>query len=102
MNGRLRPIRTKPSAPKRKQTLLLLQREPETPMEMDEPTVVTTWENRTQIIEIMHSAREMSQEFQDLWDKSGGSGRLSQDDTDRLIELLREIGNLNDMLMRLA
>ncbi|WP_434734254.1 hypothetical protein NL154_22865 (plasmid) [Rhizobium sp. YTUHZ044] len=82
--------------------MLLLQREPEMPMETDEPTVVTTWENRAQIIEIMHSAREMSQQFQHLWDKSGGSGRLSQDDTDRLIELLREIGNLNDMLMRLA
>lgn len=84
------------------QTLLLLKREPEMPMEMDEPSVVTTWENRTQIIKIMHSAREMSQELQDLWNKSGGIGRLSQDDTDKLIALLRKIGDLNEMLKRLA
>ncbi|MDO3433797.1 hypothetical protein QWJ46_14005 [Rhizobium sp. CBN3] len=83
--------------------MLLLEREPEMPpMEMDEPSVVATWENRTQIIQIMHRAREMSREFQDLWNKSGGMGRLSQDDTDKLIELLREIGDLNEMLMRLA
>ena len=50
----------------------------------------------------MQSAREMSQEFQNLWKNSGETGRLSQDDTDRLVELLREIGDLNNTLMRLA
>ncbi|WHO75623.1 hypothetical protein [Rhizobium sp. BT03] len=82
--------------------MLLLEREPEMPIEMDEPTIVATWENRTQIIEIMQSAREMSQELQKLWNGSGQTGRLSQADTDRLVELLREIGDLNQMLMRLA
>ena len=104
MDGSLRP-KAHPNhtlVAQEEQTLLLLERKPEMPMEMDEPNIVTTWENRTQIIEIMHSAREMSQEFQDLWNKSGGMGRLSQDDTDKLIELLREIGDLNEMLKRLA
>ncbi|KPH05529.1 hypothetical protein CO657_26040 (plasmid) [Rhizobium acidisoli] len=82
--------------------MLLLEREPDISIEMDEPAVVATWENRTQIIEIMQSAREMSQEFQNLWKNSGETGRLSQDDTDRLVELLREIGDLNNTLMRLA
>jgi hypothetical protein len=71
-------------------------------MEMDEPSVVATWENRAQILEIMSSAHEMSQQFQNLWKSSGGTGRLSQDDTDKLVELLRQIGDLNETLMRLA
>lgn len=95
-------IQTKPSSRKRKQELFLLERETDMPVETDEPVVVATWENRAQIIDIMGSARTMSQEFQDLWNTSGGTGRLSQGDTDRLVELLREIGNLNDMLLRLA
>lgn len=95
-------VRTRSSLPKRNQKLLWLEREPDISIEMDEPTVVATWENRTQIIEIMQSAREMSQEFQNLWKNSGETGRLSQDDTDRLVELLREIGDLNNTLMRLA
>ncbi|OWV82105.1 hypothetical protein ATY77_02355 [Rhizobium sp. R634] len=82
--------------------MLLLEREPDTSNEMDEPAVVATWENRAQIIEIMGSALQMSQEFQDLWNSSGETGRLSQDDTDRLVELLREISDLNEVLMRLA
>ncbi|MEI1248553.1 hypothetical protein [Rhizobium aouanii] len=82
--------------------MFLLEREPDMPVEMDEQTVVATWENRAQIIEIMGCARTMSQEFQDLWSGSGGTGRLSQDDTDKLIELLRQIGDLNEKLMRLA
>ncbi|NEJ18576.1 hypothetical protein GR247_00115 [Rhizobium leguminosarum] len=82
--------------------MLLLEREPDMSMEMDEPSVVATWENRAQILEIMSSAHEMSQQFQDLWKSSGGAGRLSQDDTDKLIELLRQIGDLNETLMRLA
>jgi phage terminase Nu1 subunit (DNA packaging protein) len=82
--------------------LLLLEREPDMSMEMDQPMVVATWENRTQIIEIMGIALQTSQEFQHLWQSSGGTGRLSQDDTDKLVELLRQIGNLNEMLMRLA
>ncbi|NEJ69698.1 hypothetical protein GR197_03990 [Rhizobium phaseoli] len=82
--------------------MLLLEREPDISIDMDEPTVVATWENRAQIISIMNSALQMSQEFQQLWNSSGETGRLSQDDTDRLVELLREIGDLNDMLMRLA
>ncbi|OWV72684.1 hypothetical protein ATY76_07675 [Rhizobium sp. R339] len=82
--------------------MLLLEREPDTSNEMDEPAVVATWENRAQIIEIMGSALQMSQEFQHLWNSSGETGRLSQDDTDRLVELLREIGDLNEVLMRLA
>lgn len=82
--------------------MLLLEREPDTSTEMDEPAVVATWENRGQIIEIMGSALQMSQEFQHLWNSSGETGRLSQDDTDRLVELLREISNLNEVLMRLA
>jgi hypothetical protein len=82
--------------------LLLLEREPDMSMEMDEPSVVATWENRAQILEIMSSAHEMSQQFQNLWKSSGGTGRLSQDDTDKLVELLRQIGDLNETLMRLA
>ncbi|EJT02112.1 hypothetical protein [Rhizobium sp. CCGE 510] len=82
--------------------MLLLEREPDISIEMDEPTVIATWENRAQIIGIMNSALQMSQEFQQLWNSSGVTGRLSQDDTDRLVELLREIGDLNEMLMRLA
>ncbi|MDV4179562.1 hypothetical protein R1521_13720 [Rhizobium brockwellii] len=82
--------------------MLLLEREPDMSMEMDEPSVVATWENRAQILEIMSSAHEMSQQFQNLWKSSGGTGRLSQDDTDKLVELLRQIGNLNETLMRLA
>ncbi|MBX5194095.1 hypothetical protein HJB82_01945 [Rhizobium sp. NZLR10] len=82
--------------------MLLLEREPDISIEMDEPTVVVTWENRAQIIGIMNSALQMSQEFQQLWNSSGETGRLSQDDTDRLVELLRKIGDLNEMLMRLA
>ncbi|PDS74814.1 hypothetical protein [Rhizobium sp. L43] len=82
--------------------MLLLEREPDISIEMDEPTVVATWENRAQIIDIMNSALQMSQEFQRLWDSSGETGRLSQDDTDRLVELLQEISDLNEMLMRLA
>ncbi|RFB84112.1 hypothetical protein B5K08_27805 [Rhizobium leguminosarum bv. trifolii] len=82
--------------------MLLLERAPVMPIEMDEPTIVATWENRTQIIEIMHSAREMSQELQKLWNGSGETGRLSQDDTDRLVELLREISDLNETLRLLA
>ena len=54
-------------------------------METGGSAVVATWENRAQIIEIMRSAREMSQELQDLWNKSGGLGRLSQDHTDQLV-----------------
>lgn len=50
----------------------------------------------------MSSAHEMSQQFQNLWKSSGGTGRLSQDDTDKLVELLRQIGDLNETLMRLA
>ncbi|EJC63921.1 hypothetical protein Rleg5DRAFT_0621 [Rhizobium leguminosarum bv. viciae WSM1455] len=95
-------IRTKTSSPKRNQELFLLEREPDMSLEMDEPTIVATWENRAQIIEIMSSARTMSQEFQDLWNSSGGTGRLSQENTDRLVELLREIGGLNEKLLRLA
>lgn len=95
-------IRTNPSPPKRSQELFLLEREPDMSVKMDEPTIVATWENRAQIIEIMSSARTMSQEFQDLWNSSGGTGRLSQENTDRLVELLREIGALNEKLMRLA
>lgn len=87
---------------KRNQTLLLLEREPDISIEMDESTVVATWENRAQIIDIMNSALQMSQEFQHLWNSSGGTGRLSQDDTDKLVALLREISDLNEMLMRLA
>ncbi|MBC2808884.1 hypothetical protein ACC699_20360 [Rhizobium ruizarguesonis] len=82
--------------------MLLLEREPDMSMEMDEPSVVATWENRAQILEIMSSAHEMSQQFQNLWKSSGGTGRLSQDDTDKLVELLRQIGDLNETLMRLA
>ena len=82
--------------------MLLLEREPDMSMGMDQPTVVATWENRTQIIEIMGIALQTSQEFQHLWKSSGGTGRLSQDDTDKLVELLRQIGNLNEMLLRLA
>ncbi|TAV63129.1 hypothetical protein [Rhizobium leguminosarum] len=82
--------------------MLLLEREPDMSMEMDEPPVVATWENRAQILEIMSSAHEMSQQFQNLWKSSGGTGRLSQDDTDKLVELLRQIGDLNETLMRLA
>jgi hypothetical protein len=82
--------------------LFLLEREPDMSMEMEQPTVVTTWENRAQIIEIMSIALKTSQEFQHLWQSSGGTGRLSQDDTDKLIALLRQIGDLNEMLMRLA
>ncbi|MGO4139101.1 hypothetical protein ACEQ6A_31820 [Rhizobium brockwellii] len=82
--------------------MLLLGREPDMSMEMDEPSVVATWENRAQILEIMSSAHEMSQQFQNLWKSSGGTGRLSQDDTDKLVELLRQIGDLNETLMRLA
>ncbi|PDT07337.1 hypothetical protein [Rhizobium sp. M1] len=79
--------------------MLLLER---ISMETDGSAVVATWENRAQIIDIMRSVRGMSQELQDLWNKSGGMGRLSQVDTDRLVELLRDIGDLNEMLMRLA
>ena len=82
--------------------MLLLEREPDTSTEMDEPAVVATWENRAEIIEIMGSALQMSQEFQHLWNSSGETGRLSQHDTDRLVELLREISDLNEVLMRLA
>lgn len=82
--------------------MLLLEREPDVSMEMNESTVVATWENRAQIIEIMSSARQTSQQFQHLWQSSAGTGRLSQDDTDKLVELLRQIGDLNEMLMRLA
>ncbi|ANL37861.1 MULTISPECIES: hypothetical protein [Rhizobium] len=82
--------------------MLLLERVPDISMQTDGSAVVATWENRAQIIDIMRSAREMSQELQHLWNKSGGMGRLSQDDTDQLVELLREIGDLNEMLMRLA
>ncbi|MGZ2409904.1 hypothetical protein [Rhizobium ruizarguesonis] len=82
--------------------MLLLEREPDMSMEMGEPSVVATWENRAQILEIMSSAHEMSQQFQYLWQSSGGAGRLSQDDTDKLVELLRQIGDLNETLMRLA
>ncbi|ARM92307.1 hypothetical protein RHEC894_PE00284 (plasmid) [Rhizobium sp. CIAT894] len=82
--------------------MLLLEREPDISSEMDEPTVVATWENRAQIIDIMNSALHMSHEFQLLWNNSGETGRLSQDDTDRLVELLQEISDLNEMLMRLA
>ena len=95
-------VRTRSSLHKRNQKLLLLEREPDMSMEMDQPMVVATWENRTQIIEIMGIALQTSQEFQHLWKSSGGTGRLSQDDTDKLVELLRQIGNLNEMLMRLA
>jgi hypothetical protein len=95
-------IRTKPLSPKRNQELFLLEREPDMSMVMEQPTVVTTWENRAQIIEIMSIALKTSQEFQHLWQSSGGTGRLSQDDTDKLIALLRQIGDLNEMLMRLA
>lgn len=95
-------IRTKPSSPKRKQELFLLEREPDMSVEMDEPTIVATWENRAQIIEIMSSAHQTSQQFEQLWQSSGGTGRLSQDDSDKLVELLRKIGDLNETLMRLA
>lgn len=95
-------IRTKPSSPKRNQELFLLEREPDMSVEMDEPTIVATWENRAQIIEIMSSAHQTSQQFEQLWQSSGGTGRLSQDDTDKLVELLRQIGDLNETLMRLA
>lgn len=44
----------------------------------------------------MGSARVMSQEFEDLWNSSGGTGRLSQGDTDRLFDLPREISGLNE------
>ncbi|MBB2750815.1 UNVERIFIED_ORG: hypothetical protein GGI57_001491 [Rhizobium aethiopicum] len=54
--GSMGAARTRSSLPKRNQKLLLLERAPEMPIEMDEPTIVATWENRTQIIEIMHSA----------------------------------------------
>ncbi|MFL5018554.1 MAG: hypothetical protein ACJ8EW_20625, partial [Rhizobium sp.] len=65
MDGLLRQkARPNQTLAREEQTLLLLKREPKMPMEMDEPSVVTTWENRTQIIKIMHSAREMSQELQ--------------------------------------
>ncbi|MGO8189773.1 hypothetical protein, partial [Rhizobium leguminosarum] len=74
----------------------MLEREPDMSVEMDEPTIVATCENRAQIIEIMSSARTMIQEFQDLWNSSGGTGRLSQENTDRLFELLREIGSLTE------
>ncbi|MGO6855512.1 hypothetical protein EHI47_24890 [Rhizobium leguminosarum] len=82
--------------------MLLLEREPYMSMEMNESTVVATWENRAQIIEIMSSALQTSQQFQYLWKSSGGTGRLSQDDTDKLVALLRQIGDLNETLMRLA
>ncbi|MDK4724674.1 hypothetical protein [Rhizobium phaseoli] len=82
--------------------MLLLERVPEISMETGGSAVVATWENRGQIIDIMRSARDMSQELQHLWNKSGGMGRLSQDDTDQLVKLLRDIGDLNEMLMRLA
>lgn len=80
----------------------MLEREPYMSMEMNESTVVATWENRAQIIEIMSSALQTSQQFQYLWKSSGGTGRLSQDDTDKLVALLRQIGDLNETLMRLA
>ena len=82
--------------------MLLLERVPEISMETGGSAVVATWENRAQIIEIMRSAREMSQELQDLWNKSGGLGRLSQDHTDQLVQLLRDISNLNEMLLKFA
>ncbi|TAY09396.1 hypothetical protein ELH91_23860 (plasmid) [Rhizobium leguminosarum] len=82
--------------------MFLLEREPDMLVEMDEPTIVATWENRAQIIEIMSSARTVSQEIQNLWNRSGGTGRLSQENTDRLVELLREIGDLNEKLLGLA
>jgi hypothetical protein len=86
--------------------MLMLRAEPDvTPdmaIGMAEQTVIATWENRDQILEIMTSARHLGQHLQNLWETSGKLGRLTQDHTDELVALLGEIGALSDTLSILA
>jgi hypothetical protein len=81
--------------------MLLLKCEQDMTTEMPERTLITTWENRSDIIEIMRKAVHFSLDVQNLWDCSGSMGRLNQSDTDALVGLLVEIGDLNEKLSRL-
>ncbi len=65
------------------------------------PAVVTTWENREAILQMMRDAAGLSQRLQRLWERSGSVGRLSQDHTDEMALLLARLGDLGSALQRL-
>jgi hypothetical protein len=81
--------------------MFMLKREPDMMIAMAEGTLITTWENRSEILEIMRKAVHVSQEMQHLWTCSGCSNRLTQEHTDELVGLLDQMGDLGVKLSSL-
>lgn len=82
--------------------MLLHRCEPDMATPVASEMLITTWENREQILDVMSDVQRAAQQVQDLWKASGAIGRLTQDDTDTLVGLLFQIGSLNDRLLQLA
>lgn len=81
--------------------MFMLKSESNMMIEMAERTLITTWENRSEILEIMRKAVHVSQEMQYLWSGSGCTNRLTQEDTDQLVGLLDQMGDLGEKLSSL-
>lgn len=63
--------------------------------------LTTTWENRSELLAIMHNALSLAEQVQRLWERSGRIGRLSQSDTDEMILLLSQMCALSEAAGRL-
>jgi hypothetical protein len=64
-------------------------------------TLITTWENRSELLAIMRNALSLAEQVQNLWERSGQRGHLSQSDTDEMILLLSEMSALSEAARRL-
>ncbi|EJJ26482.1 hypothetical protein [Rhizobium sp. CF142] len=63
--------------------------------------LTATWENRSELLAIMHNAMNLAEQVQKLWERSGQIGRISQSDTDEMVLLLSELSALSEAARQL-
>ncbi len=63
--------------------------------------LTATWENRSELLAIMHNAMNLAEQVQKLWERSGQIGRISQSDTDEMVLLLSELSVLSEAARQL-